>query len=67
MGSAERQPCTIGLLAMDKGTIPRPTNRCQNCGSPCYDGDRFCSLECDKGAVDDLNAFVRRGCKDEVM
>jgi uncharacterized cysteine cluster protein YcgN (CxxCxxCC family) len=65
MGAAEGEPCTIGLLALESGKVPRPTRRCQNCGQPCYN-TTFCSSECANDAIADLNAFIKRGCTDEV-
>jgi hypothetical protein len=63
MGAEDGRPCAIGLVALDNGKIPRPTNRCMNCGNPCYDGDMFCTPECEGGTLSDLNTFVKDSCK----
>ena len=67
MGAGDGEPCMIGLQALDSGKIPRPKGKCMNCGEPRFSDDNapFCSEECAKGTIDDLNAFIKRGCKDE--
>lgn len=32
MGAEEWEPCPIGVIAVEKGEVPRPTRRCMNCG-----------------------------------
>lgn len=54
MGAAEGEFCTIGLLAVDKGTVPRPTGKCMNCGGLTYDGEQFCKESCEKAVLDEM-------------
>ena len=65
MGVGEEEYCPIGLLALEAGKVPQPTGKCLNCGGLTYDGLQFCGDFCEKATINDLNAFIKRGCKEE--
>jgi len=55
MGVGENEYCPIGMLALDKGTVPRPTVKCMNCGGLVYTSGPCCSDACEKAVIAVLN------------
>jgi hypothetical protein len=55
MGVGEDDYCPIGLMALDRGTVPRPTGKCMDCGGLAYDNDIACSESCKKALMHSLN------------
>ena len=40
-------------------------DKIKDCSGPTYDGDQFCRESCEKTTINELNAFIQRGCRDE--
>lgn len=55
MGVGDDEYCPIGIMAMERGEVPRPIGKCPNCGGFRYIVSMFCSDKCEREYAEYVN------------